>query len=150
MSVIWFLLRRERRRGRQVPSIAAVFAFLALPAVLSGCATQSELTFVNRTTVPIAVVDGGSRSIVAACSNRSIQLHNTWGGDANTGLPVSEPLPANAYVLSAQPWHVQADGTLTATVVIAANYLGDKFDGMPVDLEAACNGVPPPPASPPP
>jgi hypothetical protein len=58
-------------------------ALVVLATAVVGCwgfaTPDSAFTVVNRTTVPVVVEDDGSVSVVAACSERTLDWHNTWG-----------------------------------------------------------------------
>jgi hypothetical protein len=116
----------------------------------------SGLTYINKTTVPIAIVDHESRSIIAPCSERTIGWHNSWGGDPSTGKPRAEPLPADAYMVSVDGYRPAVDSALRLTFVVTRVRIAQIGDGMADPRNLPCEGVPParpspsalPPASP--
>ena len=128
--------------------VVAVIAVVAILVFIRSSGDQSGLTYVNRTTVPIAVVDHGSRSIVGACSERTLRWSNSWGGDPSTGVPSAEPLPPGAYEVSAENFRPAPDGVFKVTVIITKVRIGQAYGDMPDPRGIPCEGVPPPRPSP--
>jgi hypothetical protein len=116
----------------------------AISVASVGCTRGSTLTYVNRTTVAVAVLDHGSRTIVAPCSERAIGWSNTWGGDPVTGAPRSEPLPSDAVTVSAEDIRPAPDGTLVLTILVSKDRGGVIVNpGSPDPRSVPCEGRPP-------
>jgi hypothetical protein len=119
----------------------------AIAVSLFGCAHGSTLTYVNRTTVAVAVVDHGSRTIVGPCSERVIAWSNTWGGDPVSGVPRSEPLPSDAVSVSVEDIRPASDGTLVLTILVSKDQSGVIVNpGSPDPRSLPCEGRPPSPS----
>jgi hypothetical protein len=107
-----------------------------------GCLTGTGLTYTNRTTSPIAVADGESRSIIAPCAQRTLGWQTTWGGNHSP-----EPVPAEAYVTSASTFRVGADSLPTITIIVTATQIGVQSRSDPDPQDIPCTGQPPSPRS---
>jgi hypothetical protein len=92
---------------------------------------------VNRTTAPVVVADHGSVSVVAACSERTLGWHGSWGGDPDY-RPVVEPVPPGAWTLPTSDIDQPIEGPLVRRVVVTKSDVGQTADG-----NAPCDGVPP-------
>lgn len=138
--------------GAAVGTIAMVgvmiVAIIGIAVYSTFLGPGSGLTYINKTTVPIAIVDHESRSIVAPCSERTIGWSNTWGGDRSTGSPRAEPLPADAYVLSVDSYRPAVDGALRLTFVVTRVGIVQVRGGMSDPRNLPCEGAPPPRPSP--
>jgi len=145
LAVAWWAVgaTTTRRRLRRLAGATlfglptGVLLVLAALVLDHACLTGPGLTYVNRTTVPIAVVDRESRSIVAACTQRTLGWSNTWGGNHDP-----EPLPSGAFLVSAEGYHVPADALPTITIVIASD--PTVLVGEPDPQDIPCQGVPRP------
>lgn len=121
--------------------VAGLAAAAAAAAAVAGCfpTGDSAFTVINRTTVPIVVVDWKSVSVVAACSERTIAWHGTWGGN-DRYEPVAEPVPAGAWTLPAANLAPEViEGPVVRQVVVTS--AGVTENG---DRNAPCDGPPPP------
>jgi hypothetical protein len=145
VAVAWWALRAAsmRRRLRRLAGATllalpiGVLLVVAALVVDHACLTGPGLTYVNRTAVPIAVVDRDSRSIVAPCAQRTLGWSNTWGGNHDP-----EPLPSGAFVVSAEGYRVPADALPTITIVIASDPA--LLAGTPDPQDVPCQGIPRP------
>jgi hypothetical protein len=103
---------------------------------------------VNRTTAPVSAEDRGSRRIIEACSERTVEYHGTWGGDPETLMPVTEPLPSGAYTIK-----LESQFTRPFERPIHLRLLVDAHGTQGVtpdrDLQSVPCGGTPPPTSPP-
>ena len=127
---------------RGVAAVRRLGALLVVAASVVGCygvpPAHDAFTVVNRTTVPVVVADGGSVSIVAACSERTLGWHGTWGGD-DQYRPVAEPIPAGAWVLPpSQVAPEPLEGPLVRRVVVNKLEIGEAADSS-----LPCDGTPP-------
>jgi hypothetical protein len=145
LSIAWWALGADtlRRRMRRLAGATlfglpvGVLLVLAALVIDHGCLKGAGLTYVNRTTVPIAVVDRDSRTIVPPCSERTIGWLNTWGGNHSP-----EPMPPGAFVVSAESYRVPADALPTITIVIAKDPALIQREPDPQNIP--CEGVPRP------
>ena len=123
-------------------SFARLGGIAVLGTTIAGCSygfppAHDAFTVVNRTTVPVVVADHGSVSVVAACSERTLAWHGSWGGDSDY-KPVAEPIPSGAWVLPASDVEQPIEGPLVVRVVVTKSEVGESADG-----NAPCDGVPP-------
>jgi hypothetical protein len=129
--------------GTVVAGGVAIVGLFGLAVYLTISGGGSGLTYVNKTTVPIAIVDQGSRSIVGPCSQRTIKWNNSWGGNPSTGLPNAEPMPADAYILSAEGHRPPPDAMPSVTTFITRVQILEVHEGMPDLRDLPCEGTPP-------
>ena len=129
--------------GTVLIAVVAVVGLLAVAVFLMFSPGESGLTYINKTTVSIAVTDQGSRSIIDPCSERTLRWHNSWGGDPSTGTPHAEPLPAGAYSVSAEIFRPAPDGVFRVTEVVTRAGVIQQREGMPDLRSLTCEGVPP-------
>jgi hypothetical protein len=145
LMVAWWALgattgRRRLRRLAGATVIGLPVGTLLVVAALvidHSCLKGAGLTYINRTTVPVAVVDRDSRTIIPACSERTLGWSNTWGGNHGP-----EPLPSGAFVVSADGYRVPADALPTITIVIVKDPALLAGGRDPEDIP--CEGAPPP------
>lgn len=115
----------------------AVAALAALS--VAGCWGESAFTVTNRTTTPVVVVDWKSVSVVAACSERTIGWHGTWGGGADY-KPIAEPVPSGAWTMPADDVPLgPMEGSIVRQVVVTSAGVSENGD-----RNAPCDGPPPP------
>ena len=133
--------------------LATVFV-LSLLVLVAACNTfpgfpeTSTTRIVNKTTVPVSAEDSGSRRIIDPCSERTIEYHGTWGGDPESGQPVAEPLPSEAYVVSLESQFTRPfENALHLSIIVDADG-AHSLDSMPELMAQPCAGVPPALASP--
>jgi hypothetical protein len=150
LAIGWWALgssTARRRRARLVRSaivLVPLGTILVLGALVTdhACLTGGGLTYINRTTSPIAVADGDSRSIVEPCAQRTLGWQSTWGGNHPP-----ESVPADAYVTSASTFRVGADSLPTITIVVTATQIGVQSRTDPDPQDIPCSGQPPSPRS---
>lgn len=131
-------------------------AYLALGTSVLGCyglfPADNAYTIVNRTTVPVVLVDKESVSVVAACSERTLGYSeatwggNGWGGKTDAGgryVPVVEPVPPDAWVLPAQYVYQPFEGPMVVRMVVASWGVGRDLKE-----DSSCEGLPPASATP--
>jgi hypothetical protein len=133
--------RRPGRLGLTTILAVPIGAVLLVAALVTdhGCLAGAGLTYVNRTPVPLVVVDGESRSVIAACSQRSLGWSGTWGG---THAP--EAAPPDAVAVSAS-WLRVAEAPPTLSVVVSAAGVRADSPGWPDPQDIPCEGRPPTP-----
>jgi hypothetical protein len=139
-------------RARRLPAVAAL-TLLALAvaacAGFPGFPETSTTLIVNKTTVPVSAEDSGSRRIVDPCSERTIEYHGTWGGDPESGNPVAEPLPPDAYPVTLESQFTRPfENAIHLTIVVDATHGGHVVEPASKDRSEPCAGVPPPPSVP--
>jgi hypothetical protein len=132
---------------RVAGAVGRLGALFVLGTTVLGCygfpQAQDAFTVVNRTTVPVVVADGGSVSVVAACSERTLGWHGTWGGGSDY-KPVAGPVPSGAWALPTSDVAPEPfEGPLVRRVVITKSEVGESADS-----NAPCDGVPPPSPTP--
>ena len=109
----------------------------------------STMVIVNKTTVPVSVEDSGSRRIVDACTERTIEYHGTWGGDPESKQPVAEPLPPDAYPLSLESQFTRPFETaLHLAYIVDATIGAHVVEPRSALRSEPCAGVPPAPSAP--
>jgi hypothetical protein len=117
---------------------------VAACSLLPGGAETSTIVIVTKTTVPVSAEDSGSRRIVAPCSERTIEYHGSWGGDPESGQPVAEPLPSDAYSVSLESQFTRPfENPVHQRVIVDATNGAHSLDSMPELRSAPCAGIPP-------
>jgi hypothetical protein len=112
-----------------------------------GFPETSTTLIANKTTVPVSAEDSGSRRIVDPCSERTIEYHGTWGGDPESGNPVAEPLPADAYPVSLESQFTRPfENAIHLTIVVDATHGGHVVEPASRERSEPCGGVPPAPS----
>jgi hypothetical protein len=139
----------RRRAARPSP----VFALATLALMACACAgfpgfpATSTTLIVNRTTIPVSAQDRGSTRTIGPCSERTIEYHGTWGGDADSEKPVAEPVPANAYPISLESQFTRPfENDLHLTIVVDATIGAHAVVPGSQERSAPCGGVPPTPS----
>jgi hypothetical protein len=140
-------------RARRLPAVVALalqaFA-LAACAGFAGLPETSTTLIVNKTAVPVSAEDNGSRRIVDPCSERTLEYHGTWGGDPESGEPVAEPLPADAYPVSLESQFTRPfERAIHLTIIVDATHGGHVVEPGSKELSEPCGGVPPAQSAPP-
>ena len=131
------------------PTFVLVAVAVAACYLLPGGAETSTMRIVNKKTVPVSAEDSGSRRIVEPCSERTIEYHGTWGGDPESGQPVAEPLPSDAYSVSLESQFTRPfENPIHQSVIVDATNGAHSLDSMPELRSAPCAGIPPPRPSP--
>lgn len=113
---------------------ATFTALLLVALACAGCDSTPNVTYANRTKVPVAVVADGWVLVVPPCGEAKMPTA-PMASEAR-----ATPLAADTYVLPGIGFRPFFEGPIVATVIISKARIGEGADPQ----RFACEGVPPP------